>query len=107
MCLSPEFFDARDALIRKREAEGDIELEHFLEDRVIEIDRLYDLSLLKDERDFMTTADLFVHQVTAKGRRFLNRMSDHQLIFVRRNRVQEFSALLDGVKNSLRPSEGT
>ena len=24
MCLSPEFFDGREALVRKREAEGDI-----------------------------------------------------------------------------------
>lgn len=30
MCLSPEFFNGRDALVLAREAAGDGELEHFL-----------------------------------------------------------------------------
>jgi len=49
--LGPEFFDARDALILKREAGGDIELEHFLEDRGVLVDDLYELSLLKVSSD--------------------------------------------------------
>ena len=99
MCLGPEFFDARDALVLKREAEGDIELEHFLEDRGVSVDDLYGLSLLKDDRDFITTADFFVHEVTPEGRRFL-KSAAYQLIFVKRHRVADLSALLSAAKAS-------
>jgi hypothetical protein len=99
MCLGPEFFDARDEMILKREAEGDIELEHFLEDRGVLVDDLYELSLLKDDRDFITTADYFVHEVTPEGRRFL-KSAANQLIFVKRHRVADLTALLSSAKAS-------
>ncbi len=97
MSLTPEFFDARDALILNHEAEGDIELEHFLEDRGMLVDDLYGLSLLKDDRDFITTADYFVHEVTPEGRRFL-KSAAFQLIFVKRHRVADLTALLNAAK---------
>ena len=97
MCLGPEFFDARDALVLKREAEGDIELEHFLEYRGVSIDDLYGVSLLKDDRDYITTADFFAHEVTPEGRRFL-KSAAYQLIFVKRHGVADLSALLSAAK---------
>ena len=97
MCLGPEFFDARDAMIRKREAAGDLEIEHFMEDRGVLVDDLYELSLLKDDRDFITTADYFVHEVTPEGRRFL-KSAAHQLIFVKRHRIADLTALLTAAK---------
>ena len=98
MCLGPEFFDARDAVIRKRETAGDIELEHFLKPRHISIERLYRLGLLKDERDYLTTADFFVHQVTEQGRLFMDDIEGDQLIFVRRDDAAAFSTFLNRSK---------
>ena len=46
MCLGPEFFDAREALVRQREAEGDFELGAFLEPRKVSLDLLYASGLL-------------------------------------------------------------
>lgn len=97
MSLGPEFFDTRDAMIRKREAEGDIELEHYLEDRGVVVDDLYELSLLRDDRDFITTADYFVHEITPEGRHFL-KSAAYQLIFVKRHRVADLTALLSSAK---------
>jgi hypothetical protein len=99
MSLTPEYFDARDALILKREAEGDIELEHFLEDRGAQVDDLYELSLLKDDRGFITTADFCPHEVTPEGRRFL-KSAAYQLIFVKRQRVADLTAFLSAAKAS-------
>ena len=59
MCLSPEFFDGRDALVLAREAAGDVELEHFLKPRHVSLDRLHQMGLLKDDREHISTADLF------------------------------------------------
>jgi hypothetical protein len=94
MSLSPEFFDGREALIREREAAGDIELEHFLKRRRVSIDRLYRLGLLMDERGFVTTADLFVHQITELGRQFMDDVEDFQLIFVRGEAAASFGSFL-------------
>ena len=98
MSLSPEFFDGREALILEREAAGDIELENFLKRRRVSIDRLYRLDLLMDEREFVTTADLFVHQVTERGRQFMDAVEDDQLIFVRRDAVAAFASFLHSVR---------
>jgi len=95
MCLSPEFFDGREALVRRREAEGDFELDGFLEGRHGRIDELYALGMLKDDRIGCCTTDLYMHKVTRRGRRYLDRSDDYQLIFVRRDVAVAFAAFLD------------
>jgi len=98
MCLSPEFFDQREALVRRREAEGDLELEHFLELQGLTIDELYRLGLLEDERECLSTADLFVHQITPPGRPFMDPVEDSQLIFVRWAEIPGFVSFLSRAK---------
>lgn len=93
MCLGPEFFDGRDALVLEREAAGDIELENFLKPRHVSIDRLYHWGLLKDEREFLSTADFFVHQVTERGRDFMEE-AEYQLIFIRRDQANAFNTFI-------------
>ena len=93
MCLGPEFFDAREALILAREAAGDLELEHFLEERGLTVDRLYEVGLLRDDWTAPTTADFFMHTITARGRRFLVK-AEYQLIFVKRSHREAFGSFL-------------
>jgi hypothetical protein len=100
MCLESEFFDAREALIRQREAVGDIELEHFLKPRHVSIDRLYRFGILKNDRDYFTTADLFVHEITDEGARFMEADEDYQLIFVRRDDAPAFGTFLNRAKRT-------
>jgi len=100
MCLSPEFFHGRDALVLAREATGDVELEHFLKPRHVSLDRLHQMGLLKDDREHFSTADLFPYQVTAQGSAFMLEAEDYQLIFVSRKAVAAFGTFLNRAKRT-------
>ena len=100
MCLTPAFFDGREALIRTREAAGDIELVHFLKPRHVSIDRLYLFGILRDDREYLSTTDLFTHQVAEQGMAFLDRDEGYQLIFVRNDRVAAFGTFLNRARRT-------
>lgn len=101
MCLGPDFFDGRDALIQEREARGDIELVNFIKPRHVSIGRLYQWGLLKDDREFLTTADFFVHEITGEGRAYLEEDA-FQLIFVRQDRARDFNAFINRARRRRR-----
>lgn len=101
MCLGPDFFDGREALIQEREAEGDIELMNFIKPRHVSIDRLYRWGLLKDDREVFSTADFFVHEITREGLAYLEE-ADFQLIFVRKDRAKAFNAFINRARRTRR-----
>jgi len=100
MCLELEFFYGRENRVRECESAGAVELEHFLKPRHVSIDRLYRLGILANDRDSLTTADFFVHQVTAEGARFLEADEGYQLIFVRRDAAAAFGTFLNRAKRT-------
>ena len=87
-------------MVKQRESEGDIELENFLKPRDVSIDRLYEFGILKNDRNYFSTTDLFVHAVTKRGRQFLKEVKDCQLIFVRRAAAARFDDFLNQAKTS-------
>ena len=83
MCLGPEFFEDREALIRSREAGGDVEVERFMRTKRLRFDRLYELGYFEDCLEGPTTADVFVHRVAKAAKGFFIEDRGLQLIFVR------------------------
>jgi hypothetical protein len=94
MCLGPEFFDDREALIRTREAGGDLEVERFMRAKRLRFDRLYELGYFEACLEGPTTADLFVHRVAEAARGFFIEERDLQLIFVRGEMARELGSRL-------------
>jgi hypothetical protein len=83
MCLGPEFFDQREEAVRTREAAGEIEVEHFMRSKRLRLGLLTELGYLDDDRETISTADLFVYRVPKEAKVFFSEDGDLQLIFVR------------------------
>jgi hypothetical protein len=101
MCLEPEFFDARDAAIRTREARGHVEVEHFMESLGLPFDRLYDLGYFGvpyGEADLkklsFSTADFFTDEPAPGAGVYFLRDRGLQLVFVRARKARALAALL-------------
>jgi len=83
MCLGPEFFDHREEAVRSREAAGEIEVEHFMRSKRMRLGLLTELGYLDDDRETISTADLFVYRVPKEAKAFFSEDGNLQLIFVR------------------------
>lgn len=94
MCLVPEFFDEREALIRTLEVGGDVEVERFMRSKRLRFDRLYELGYFEACQDCPTTADFFVHRVAEAAKGFFTEERDLQLIFVRGEMARELGGRL-------------
>jgi hypothetical protein len=101
MCLGPEFFDARDAAIRTREARGHVEVEHFMESLGLDFDVLYNLGYfgtVSKDLDPRTlaprTTDIFIHDLAPGAEAIFLQDRNLQLIFVRARKARSLAALL-------------
>ena len=89
MCLKPEFFEKREKLRFKYEAEGEIELNRFL-DKLLPIiiteSDLFKIGILQ-KKEYSDTGDLSDYEVSKLGSEYLNER-EYQLVLVKPNKHQ-------------------
>jgi len=101
MCLSSDFFDERERVLRDREAKGELELSAFLKARRIPFDRVLQAGFLA-WGETMCTADLSPFVLARSGRRYLREDKDWQILFVRKSRQAAFAQAIRVIRDRMR-----
>lgn len=95
MCLGPEFFDAREESIRRREALGEREVCVYMRAKRLRFDLLYELGyFVFDLERGLSTTDFFIHDLAKAARKYFREDKGLQLIFVRPEKAIELGSRL-------------